>query len=140
MAVYVAIVSALRGQPIEVGSVVSGEMSVQGNLEGMDSVGEDPEVPRDRRRTGVRLDRFDVPKKMLNVNMGDSLLPGRVCGFLKQMHRKVPGLAWEGSAGGETSPAACVVNNSAFGLTEDSAPRSLKSAQRFLEKVERIRS
>ena len=40
MAVYVAIVSALRGQPIEMGTVVSGEMSVQGNLEGIDSVGE----------------------------------------------------------------------------------------------------
>ena len=39
MAVYVAIVSALRGQPIEIGTVVSGEMSVQGNLEGIDSVG-----------------------------------------------------------------------------------------------------
>jgi ATP-dependent Lon protease len=38
--VYVAIVSALRGQPIETGIVVSGEMSVQGNLEGIDSVGE----------------------------------------------------------------------------------------------------
>jgi len=32
--------SALRGQPIEMGTVVSGEMSVQGNLEGIDSVGE----------------------------------------------------------------------------------------------------
>ncbi len=40
MAVYVAIVSALRGQPIEMGTVLSGEMSVQGNLEGIDSVGE----------------------------------------------------------------------------------------------------
>ena len=40
MAVYVAIVSALRGQPIEIGTVVSGEMSVQGNLEGIDLVGE----------------------------------------------------------------------------------------------------
>jgi ATP-dependent Lon protease len=38
--IYVAMVSALRGQPIETGTVVSGEMSVQGNLEGIDSVGE----------------------------------------------------------------------------------------------------
>jgi ATP-dependent Lon protease len=38
--VYTAIVSALRGRPIETGTVVSGEMSVQGNLEGIDSVGE----------------------------------------------------------------------------------------------------
>jgi len=40
MPVYVAIVSALLGRPIATGTVVSGEMSVQGNLEGIDSVGE----------------------------------------------------------------------------------------------------
>jgi ATP-dependent Lon protease len=38
--IYVAIISALLGQPIETGTVVAGEMSVQGNLEGIDSVGE----------------------------------------------------------------------------------------------------
>jgi hypothetical protein len=31
---FVAIVSALRGQPVEVGMVVAGDMSVQGNVEG----------------------------------------------------------------------------------------------------------
>jgi ATP-dependent Lon protease len=38
--VYVAIVSALLGRGIETGTIVSGEMSVQGNLEGIDAVGE----------------------------------------------------------------------------------------------------
>lgn len=59
MAVYVAIVSALRGQPIEQGSVVSGEMSVQSNLEGIDSVGEVIMIAREygavRNRTALSL-------------------------------------------------------------------------------------
>ena len=37
---FVAIVSALRGQPVEMGAVIGGDMSVQGNLEGIDAVGE----------------------------------------------------------------------------------------------------
>jgi predicted ATP-dependent Lon-type protease len=37
---FVAIVSALRGQPPEVGAVIAGDMSVQGNVEGIDAAGE----------------------------------------------------------------------------------------------------
>jgi ATP-dependent Lon protease len=38
--IFVAIVSALRAQPVETGTVIAGDMSVQGNLEGIDTVGE----------------------------------------------------------------------------------------------------
>ena len=38
--IFVAIVSALRGQPIQAGTVVAGDMSVQGNIEGIDAIGE----------------------------------------------------------------------------------------------------
>jgi len=36
----VAIVSALRVQPVETATVIAGDMSVQGNLEAIDTVGE----------------------------------------------------------------------------------------------------
>jgi len=38
--IFLAILSALRSQSIETGAVVAGDMSVQGNLEGIDAVGE----------------------------------------------------------------------------------------------------
>jgi ATP-dependent Lon protease len=38
--IFVAILSALRGQALETGVVVAGDMSVQGHVEGMDMVGE----------------------------------------------------------------------------------------------------
>jgi ATP-dependent Lon protease len=40
ISIFVGIVSALRSQSIQKGAVVAGEMSVQGNVEGIDSVGE----------------------------------------------------------------------------------------------------
>jgi ATP-dependent Lon protease len=55
VAAYVAMVSALRGQSVEAGTVISGEMSVQGNLEGIDSVGELVMIAREygARRIGL---------------------------------------------------------------------------------------
>src|SRR5262249_53284471 len=38
--IFVALLSGLRGQPIRTGTVVAGDMSVQGNVEGLDAVGE----------------------------------------------------------------------------------------------------
>jgi ATP-dependent Lon protease len=38
--IYVALVSALRGEPLSAGTVVAGDMSVQGDAEGIDAIGE----------------------------------------------------------------------------------------------------
>jgi ATP-dependent Lon protease len=68
--VYVAIISALRGQPIETGTVVSGEMSVQGNLEGIDSVGEVIMIAREYGAVQIALpslcevDMASVPREL----------------------------------------------------------------------------
>jgi ATP-dependent Lon protease len=52
---FVALVSALRGQPLSPGTVVAGDMSVQGNAEGIDAVGEILLIARENGAVAVAL-------------------------------------------------------------------------------------
>lgn len=71
VAIFVAIVSALRNQAIPNGTVVVGEMSVQGNVEGIDAVGEVLLIALENGAIRVALparceaDVGDIPKELV---------------------------------------------------------------------------